>query len=139
MTDDRADITDVLLRYATGIDTRDWDLFRTVFTVDVDADYGAVGAWKGVDEITKFMTEIHEPCGHTMHRLSNIVITPDGADRATTRTYVNAIVMGPDDFGGVSANGFYDDELVRTADGWRITRRKYTEVHTALLPERLSF
>ena len=139
MTDDRVDITDVLLRYATGIDTRDWDLFRTVFTADVDADYGNVGAWKGVDEITKFMTEIHEPCGHTMHRLSNIVITADGPDRATARTYVNAIVMGPDDFGGVSANGFYDDEIVRTADGWRIARRRYTEVHTALLPERLSF
>ena len=137
--DDRAAITEVLTRYATGIDTRDWDLFRTVFTADVDADYGKVGAWRGVDEITDVMTAIHEPCGATMHRLTNIVIAAAGPDRAQARTYVNAIVMGPDDFGGVSANGFYDDELVRTSDGWRIARRRYTEVHTALMPERLTF
>jgi len=33
-------ITDVLVRYATGIDTKDWTLFRTCFTNDVSADYG---------------------------------------------------------------------------------------------------
>ena len=33
-------ITDVLVRYATGIDTRNWPLFRTCFTDDVQADYG---------------------------------------------------------------------------------------------------
>ena len=31
---DRADITEVLLRYATGIDRRDWATFRTAFSED---------------------------------------------------------------------------------------------------------
>lgn len=41
----KADITDVLLRYATAIDTKDWELFRTCFTDDADADYGEIGQW----------------------------------------------------------------------------------------------
>jgi 3-phenylpropionate/cinnamic acid dioxygenase small subunit len=32
--DDRQQISDLLVRYATGIDRRDWPLFRTVFTED---------------------------------------------------------------------------------------------------------
>jgi hypothetical protein len=30
----REDVTEVLVRYATGIDTRDWELFRSCFTDD---------------------------------------------------------------------------------------------------------
>jgi hypothetical protein len=29
--------------------------------------------------------------------------------------------------------GFYDDELVRTADAWRIARRTFTGVHISVL------
>ena len=32
--EDRQDISELLVRYATGIDRRDWPLFRTVFTDD---------------------------------------------------------------------------------------------------------
>ena len=39
----RGDIAEVLVRYATGIDRRDWTLFRTCFTDDCDADYGDIG------------------------------------------------------------------------------------------------
>lgn len=39
--------SDLLIRYATGIDTRNWDLLRSCFTDDCEADYGDVGQWKG--------------------------------------------------------------------------------------------
>lgn len=38
-------ITAVLVRYATGIDSRDWNLFRTCFTEDCRLDYGPLGSW----------------------------------------------------------------------------------------------
>jgi hypothetical protein len=44
--EDQRDIADVVLRYATGIDRRDWPLFRTVFTDDCELDYGKVGSGK---------------------------------------------------------------------------------------------
>lgn len=46
-----AEISELLVRYATGIDRRDWGLLRSCFTDDVAADYGDVGVWHGVDEL----------------------------------------------------------------------------------------
>lgn len=136
MTDreDRQDITDVLLRYATGIDRRDWTLFRTVFTDDCELDYGEIGVWKGVDAVTEFMQQAHALAGHTMHRLTNQVITVDG-DEAQARTYVDALIMVGDNKSGVNGIGFYDDDLVRTDAGWRIARRRFTAVRVATVGE----
>jgi 3-phenylpropionate/cinnamic acid dioxygenase small subunit len=130
--EDRQDITDVLLRYATGIDRRDWPLFRTVFADDCELDYGEVGSWKGVDAVTEFMQQAHAMAGHTMHRLTNQVITVDG-DSAEARTYVDALIMLGDNISGVNAAGFYDDDLVRTDDGWRVTRRRFIQVRVAAI------
>jgi 3-phenylpropionate/cinnamic acid dioxygenase small subunit len=128
--EDRTDIADVLVRYATGIDRRNWPLFRTVFTDDCVLDYGEIGKWNGVDAVTEFMDQVHAMAGHTMHRLSNHAITVDG-DTATARTYVDSLIMAQDNSSGVSGIGFYDDELVRTADGWQIAQRRFTAVRIA--------
>jgi 3-phenylpropionate/cinnamic acid dioxygenase small subunit len=128
--DDRQDIADVLTRYATGIDRRDWPLFRTVFTDDCELDYGEIGVWKGVDAVTDFMDRTHALAGHTLHRLTNQVITVDG-DSAQARTYVDALIMMADNQSGVNGIGYYDDELVRSHTGWRITRRRFTAVRVA--------
>ena len=125
--EDRQDISDLLVRYATGIDRRDWPLFRTVFTHDCELDYGEIGAWKGVDAVADFMEQVHALAGHTMHRLSNQAIAVDG-DKAAARTYIDGLIMTGDNKSGVNAIGFYDDEIVRTDDGWRIARRRYTQV-----------
>ncbi|WP_166907243.1 nuclear transport factor 2 family protein [Mycobacterium sp. DL440] len=125
--EDRLDVIDVLVRYATGIDRRDWPLFRTVFTDDCVLDYGEIGKWNGVDAVTDFMDQSHAMAGHTMHRLSNHAITVDG-DTATARTYIDGLILAQDNNSGVNAVGFYDDELVRTAAGWKIARREFTAV-----------
>jgi 3-phenylpropionate/cinnamic acid dioxygenase small subunit len=129
---DREDIADVLLRYATGIDRRDWPLFRTVFTDDCELNYGEIGAWKGADAVTEFMQQAHALAGHTMHRLTNQMITVDG-DAAQARTYVDALIMLADNNSGVNAAGFYDDEFVRTEQGWQIARRRFTQVRVAAI------
>jgi 3-phenylpropionate/cinnamic acid dioxygenase small subunit len=128
--EDRQDIADVLLRYATGIDRRDWPLFRTAFADDCELDYGDIGSWSGVDAVTEFMDVSHSMAGHTMHRLTNQVISVSG-DAAEARTYVDALILAPDNASGVNAVGFYDDELVRTAAGWRIARRRFTPVRVS--------
>ena len=125
--EDRQDINDLLIRYATGIDRRDWPLFRTVFTEDCQVDYGEIGVWHGVDEITEFMDRAHAPAGHTMHRMSNQAVAVHG-DTASARTYIDGLIMAPDNASGVNAIGFYDDEMVRGPDGWRIARRRFTPV-----------
>jgi 3-phenylpropionate/cinnamic acid dioxygenase small subunit len=128
--EDRQDISDVLLRYATGIDRRDWPLFRTVFTDDCELDYGEIGSFNGVDAIAEFMQQAHAMASHTMHRLTNQVITVDG-DKAESRTYVDALIMLGDNNSGVNAVGFYDDGLVRGDHGWRVARRRFIQVRIA--------
>ena len=125
----RQDIADVLVRYASGIDGRQWELFRSCFTDDCDADYGDVGAWKGADEITTFMREMHEPLGPTLHRITNQTVEFRGDDQAAARSYVDALVMGPDDGPAIRVAGYYDDELERVVDDWKIKRRRFTMVH----------
>lgn len=131
----RAEATDVLVRYASGIDRRDWELFRTCFTPDCVIDYGTIGAWNGADEIVSFMTETHARCGHTLHRITNVSLEPvEGRLRA--RSYVDALIMGPDNEGGIRAVGYYEDELVRSErDGWQISRRRFTNVYLARVDE----
>jgi 3-phenylpropionate/cinnamic acid dioxygenase small subunit len=125
----RQDVADVLVRYATGIDRRDWDLFRTCFTEECDADYGDIGHWRGVEEITEWMAHSHEPCGNTLHRITNVAVTADGEDGIRARSYVDALVMSADNRSGARAVGYYDDDLVRTGAGWRIARRRFTMIH----------
>lgn len=123
----RQDVSDLLVRYATGIDTREWTLLRSCFTDDCEAAYGDVGRWTSGDEITAWMRATHEPLGHTLHRISNVAI---GSDRGvvTARACVDAIVLGPGNVGGANAAGYYDDVVVPTVDGWKIARRTYTMV-----------
>jgi 3-phenylpropionate/cinnamic acid dioxygenase small subunit len=123
----RQDVSDLLVRYATGIDTRDWDLLRSCFTDDCKADYGDVGQWKSGDEITAWMRASHEPLGHTLHRITNVSLAADG-ERVKARSYVDALILGPGNVGGARAAGFYEDVIVETDEGWRISERKYTMV-----------
>ncbi len=129
---DEHDITKVLVAYATGIDRRDWELFRTCFTDDVVAEYEGLDPWHGIDAITDSMTTSHAEMGHTMHRLTNMAIVVDG-DTATARTYVDAMLMAPDGQSGLNPRGFYDDELRRTPQGWRIAHRNFTYVHFGVI------
>ena len=124
MDADKAQITELLVSYATGIDSKDWPLFRSCWTDEVDLDYGEVGHFTDPDVFTDLFAQVHNPMGSTYHRLSNFVISVDG-DTATARTYVHAVLMvtPDDDAMWVDFVGHYDDELVRGADGWRIRRR----------------
>jgi hypothetical protein len=122
---DRDQIVELTHRYATAIDSRQYSLLAEVFTDDADVDYGEVGQWTRAAQVTQFMELVHTGAEHTMHRMTNHVVDIDG-DSAEVRTYVDALIL----FEGAGANpiGYYDDHVVRTSDGWRIARRKYTPV-----------
>jgi 3-phenylpropionate/cinnamic acid dioxygenase small subunit len=121
---DKEQIAEVLIRYATGIDSKDWPLFRSCWTDEIDVDYQQLGRFTSADALTEVMTRLHENMGPTYHRLSNFVIAVDG-DRATACSYVHAVLMlQPDDSTNwVDALGHYDDVFVRTQGGWRIRER----------------
>jgi hypothetical protein len=47
---DELEITALLNRYARAVDTKDWDLYRSVFTHDAHIDYSSAGAIAGSRE-----------------------------------------------------------------------------------------
>jgi 3-phenylpropionate/cinnamic acid dioxygenase small subunit len=126
----RLEVTDLLVRYATGIDSRDWVLLRSCFTDDCDADYGDIGHWQSGDDITAWMAETHDPLGPTLHRISNVVVRQEG-ELVHASCAVHAVIVPADRSVAIHAYGRYDDEMVR-AEGPRIARRRFTQVTTEL-------
>jgi len=123
---DKEQIAEVLIRYATGIDSKDWPLLRSCWTYAIDVDYQQLGRFTSADALTDVMRQLHDNMGPTYHRMSNFVIAIDEAgDRATVRSYVHAVLMlqRDDSTNWVDALGHYDDVFVRTPDGWRISKR----------------
>jgi hypothetical protein len=121
---DRQAIVDVVNRYARCVDTKAWSELDQVFVPGADCDYSPLGGHRApFPEITEWLDTVLSPFS-TQHILSNYDVVIDG-DTARTRTYLQAqhkhIGVEPErhhTFGGV-----YEDELVRTPDGWRITHR----------------
>jgi len=131
---DHEAITDVLIRYARAVDTRDWDLFRTCFTADVVADYGDLGWWNNIETLKSFMIEAHMGMGPTQHRLTNFHIELDGKS-ANAVTYVHAVTVlasGPDDW--FDTVGTYEDHLVCQSGSWQIARRTFRTTRVIASP-----
>ena len=119
---DRLDIDDLGTRYATAVDTRDWDLYRTCFTADAIIDYTAAGGIRGgVDEITAWLDTALANFTHTIHYVTNRAVTLDGDHARGRLAYYNPMGLGDDKL--LVAAGYYNDDYVRTADGWRISQR----------------
>jgi hypothetical protein len=130
---DRDDIADVLVRYATGIDSKNSALLRSCFTDDLYADYGNTGVWEGGDAITKWMDDTHRTMPATNHMISNVVVAVDG-DHATATSYVHAVlVINEERTQAVDAVGTYHDVLVRTAEGWKIRERRFVSTRQVFL------
>jgi hypothetical protein len=121
-------LTDLAIRYGTAIDRRDWALFRTCFTEDCLVDYGPVGTWQGLEPFTRAWEDIHAQVGRSLHRITNVSAGVAGAGAAMS-SYVDAVVLGPDNLSGTRSIGCYDDDVVTAPDGWRIARRTFTMVH----------
>jgi len=128
---DRAAISDVQLRYATGVDTRDWLLFRSCFTDEIETESSsAVGGppprIKADDWVERVRRTI-DGMQATQHMITNQVITLNG-DEATGVAYVQARHHLPNETGGSDQvmYGYYTNRFVRTSEGWKIRARQLT-------------
>jgi len=119
----RDEVEELVTRYATAIDLRDWELFRTVFTDDARIDYGPLmGSFEGGEAFTAFMKAAHAGAGRSIHRMTNIVLQP-GVGIAS-RTYGDSIILNAaDETTGDHGAASYDDTFVRTDDGLKISSR----------------
>jgi hypothetical protein len=109
--DDHVAISDLLARYCLTLDLDDVEGWVALFTPD--ARYEVYGrAFSGHDGLRAMMAAA--PGG--LHLGGPPVIEMLGDGRARTRR--NLLFVDRAD--GASRNAVYSDELIRTADGWRI-------------------
>ncbi|ORV18496.1 nuclear transport factor 2 family protein [Mycobacterium celatum] len=116
---DELEIAALLNRYARAVDTRDWDLYRSVFTDDARIDYSSAGAIAGSrDEVADWLAQGFATIPMSMHYITNIESDVDG-DTARVR----AMFYNPMQLPGMTelsyCGGYYHHELVRTPEGWR--------------------
>ena len=122
---DRLAIGDVLSRYATIVDTREWSALSEVFTEDATVDYTSTGGKAGsVASVMEWLDRALAPWPVNLHCITNISIEFEG-DRATSRAYFHA-PMASGELGDqlvITNAGTYDDRWARTSAGWRIDGR----------------
>jgi ketosteroid isomerase-like protein len=119
---DRADITDVLYRYASTIDRFDIDGVRAVLADDVWAQYGNAEPVSGGDALAAWIGEAIANVVWQHHLLSVYHVEVDG-DRASALVYHTSHQVFDDDPDKAKLLiGRYHNELRRESDGWRLSR-----------------
>ena len=124
---DRVEISWLLTRYCTAIDSKRFDLLDDVFTEDAMIDYSSSAPdVRGTRaEMKQWLSEVLAFFPVTQHLVSNTEFEIDG-DRAATRTMFFNPMGWQDEASELQlffVGGYYEDKLVRTEAGWRIVER----------------
>ena len=125
---DRFEIQQLLIDYSTAIDQRRFDDLDAVFTPNAYIDYRATGGIDGhYPEVKAWLAEVLPNFPAYSHMLGNFDVRIDG-DIASSRTICfNPMVLNAETKQVLFVGIWYDDEFVRTADGWRMSRRVETK------------
>jgi ketosteroid isomerase-like protein len=115
IAEDRDDIAQLMYRYNHLIDSGDAKGWAETFTED--AVFEAAGnVMTGREALTDFAS--------TVHGIRHVVVNPwievEG-DSARVRAYIFFLVNG-----AVRGSGAYEDQVVRTPEGWRFAKRVFT-------------
>jgi hypothetical protein len=133
---DKQAIRDLQSAYSYAIDSGAYDKLDNIFTADAVGDYGRAGLVHGVAAIKDTCRNALDPLTAAQHINTNHQAEITG-DTASASCYLVVHQYRDNTPGGdhLEMGGRYDDELVRTENGWRITRRKLTLLWTTGNPD----
>lgn len=136
-SDDKLMIAETIYLYAIGIDTKDFDLYGSIFADQVNIDFSSYEG-SSVPETTVLTRDqwvsrvrpLFTGLAATQHSMTNPVVIIDG-DTASCRMYMQAHhVFEPEkEDSWFTIGGYYDDTLTRDAEspsGWKLTGVKLT-------------
>ena len=117
---DRIELHELPGRYGDAIDDRDWDGLGRIFTDDAVFDLTDLGVplLTGLARIREFMDrEAQHPRTHMM---TNIYV--DETEAGVKLAFRIVALRG----GGLVGTASYYDDVVKTAEGWRVRHRVVT-------------
>jgi len=123
MSPDKEAIIDLAIAYTWALDMRNFDELDKVFASDANGMLHGVECI-GRDAIKARISKAVAWFDVTQHLISNHQVTVTG-DTATHRCQMQGMhtKFGTDGGDNYWIAGYYDDTLVRTPEGWRITFR----------------
>ena len=125
--EDRMELEELMNRYASSIDRRDWPRLRTVFLDEIEADFTSMGVkqpFRGPsDAWVERVRQTIAGFDATQHLFANHSAEIDG-DHAVDTRYMQA----RHDLGDAhyTIGGYYTGHMTRTPAGWRIARYTLT-------------
>jgi len=137
---DRSEIQDCMLRYARGVDRRDWELVRSTFFEDGTDHHGDFRGTR--DEFITWVSRAHAQVARSTHLLGNCLIEFASDDAAVVETHFHAILelgatadehrkmllssaaRGSSQNIRVDVLGRYVDRFEKRAGKWAVARRR---------------
>jgi 3-phenylpropionate/cinnamic acid dioxygenase small subunit len=116
---DRIAIEDLIVRYATALDTQDWDLFRSCFRPDARTVMDKVGEFGSCEAVIERLARRLKIFTALQHFVSNVAIS-GGGGVATARNYFVSHHV-PKDGDAYTYGGTFEFALVRGEEGWQIS------------------
>lgn len=121
---DRLALQDVMLRYAAGVDERDFDMYRSCFADDVEVLGFGPETVHGGDAWLEYVKNALERFGPTQHMLGPQLATVDG-DKAHCRTDVQALHYLKEPEGQtLTLWATYETDMERVDGQWKIKRHR---------------
>jgi hypothetical protein len=108
-------------------------VFTDPLTLDFESVAGIPVTTMPLGDYVEVVRAAFAPYAATHHAITGHIVDVDG-DRATIHAHVRAEHWLPDEIAGDGPRrwlvvGFYDNEAVRTADGWRLNRVRLTSTY----------
>jgi 3-phenylpropionate/cinnamic acid dioxygenase small subunit len=124
---DKLEIQELLIRYAYALDNRLWDEWDRTFTSDAIIDFSHVGMKLHSPAEVRQISSAGDPKRlSSQHLTANVVIKIESDSAAAYSEAAVNIVMRSEQEGKAwlqRSGAYYQDQLVRTPDGWRIKVR----------------
>lgn len=122
-TDDVVAIQQLAAAYCHHMDDGDGEAVASLFVDDGVLEIVDLVQSTGHDEIAANSSVFPQVMPGGRHIVQNVWVDGDG-DSATLRAYLSNVTAG--DTPTAVQTGRYNDEVVRTDDGWRFSRRTLT-------------
>ncbi len=133
--EDWVELHQLTTRYSKGLDSRDYDLVRSVWAPEptITYDLSTVGVEKSLltyhsaEEMVEDAQHIHAPLLATMHQNGNHYFEVTG-DQASGRVYVDLFEVRVDEGTPRTVHhlGWYHDRYLRVDGAWKIKERHFT-------------
>jgi len=134
--EDLLEIQQLFVDYGEHLDAGDFEAYAALFADDGEVLLGPMGRARGRHAIKQLMVDtLGDKIGSTFHIVSSPRVAIEG-DTATSTVMWSVAVMADDGLARISMVGHHIDALTRTADGWKIQRRKGVVDLPSTMPPR---